>query len=66
MYLQGFTEGAGVDVILEMLANVNLQNDLEILKKYGRVIVSSWIMYTSYHKELFQLGCIICQLIFFG
>ena len=41
MFSQGFTGGAGVDVILEMLANVNLQNDLEILKKHGRVIVSS-------------------------
>lgn len=33
------TEGNGVDVILEMLANVNLGNDLTILKQQGRVIV---------------------------
>ncbi len=31
----------GIDIILEMLANVNLNNDLQILKfKKGRVVVS--------------------------
>jgi NADPH2:quinone reductase len=33
------TQGNGVDVILEMLANVNLGKDLEILAKAGRVVV---------------------------
>ena len=33
------TGGHGVDVILEMLANVNLGKDLGILAKYGRVVV---------------------------
>lgn len=33
------TGGAGVDVILEMLANVNLSQDLKLLAKHGRVIV---------------------------
>lgn len=33
------TEGRGVDVILEMLANVNLAKDLTILAKRGRVVV---------------------------
>jgi NADPH2:quinone reductase len=33
------TEGQGVDVILEMLANVNLAKDLNLLAHYGRVIV---------------------------
>jgi len=33
------TEGRGVDVILEMLANVNLGKDLTVLAKYGRVVV---------------------------
>jgi len=33
------TGGNGVDVILEMLANVNLQNDLTLLKFRGRVVV---------------------------
>jgi NADPH2:quinone reductase len=33
------TNGKGVDVILEMLANVNLGNDLTLLAKYGRVVV---------------------------
>jgi len=33
------TGGKGVDVILEMLANVNLAKDLTLLAKHGRVIV---------------------------
>jgi NADPH2:quinone reductase len=33
------TGGAGVDVILEMLANVNLGNDLKMLASRGRVVV---------------------------
>jgi NADPH2:quinone reductase len=33
------TGGRGVDVILEMLANVNLGKDLTVLAKFGRVIV---------------------------
>ena len=37
--IEELTCGQGVDVILEMLANVNLQNDLELLAKYGRVVV---------------------------
>lgn len=34
-----FTDGKGVDIILEMLANVNLAADLPILAPGGRVIV---------------------------
>lgn len=34
-----FTEGVGVDVIIEMLANVNLGNDLPCLALGGRVAV---------------------------
>lgn len=37
--LIGLTRGRGVDVILEMLANVNLDKDLNVLAKYGRVVV---------------------------
>ena len=37
--LMDFTQGRGVDVILEMLANVNLAKDLTILAKHGRVVV---------------------------
>lgn len=37
--LQELTCGTGVDVILEMLANVNLDRDLGILSKGGRVVV---------------------------
>jgi NADPH2:quinone reductase len=33
------TGGRGVDVILEMLANINLGHDLKLLAQYGRVIV---------------------------
>jgi NADPH:quinone reductase len=33
------TGGKGVDVILEMLANVNLSNDLKLLAMNGRVII---------------------------
>ena len=35
----GATCGHGVDVILEMLANINLGRDLKILAKNGRVVV---------------------------
>ena len=31
--------GGGVDVVLEMLANVNLDNDLDVLARGGRVVV---------------------------
>jgi len=33
------TGGRGVDVILEMLANVNLMQDLEALARHGRIVV---------------------------
>jgi NADPH2:quinone reductase len=34
-----FTEGHGVNILLEMLANVNLGNDLKILAQKGAVVV---------------------------
>jgi NADPH2:quinone reductase len=37
--LMKLTEGRGVDIILEMLANVNLGRDLTVLARQGRVIV---------------------------
>jgi len=37
--LQALTGGSGVNVILEMLANVNLGKDLGVLAKFGRVVV---------------------------
>ncbi len=37
--VMALTGGRGVDVILEMLANVNLGKDLPLLAKHGRVIV---------------------------
>lgn len=33
------TNGDGVNMVLEMLANVNLQNDLNIVAKKGRIVV---------------------------
>ena len=36
--VMSLTDGRGVDVILEMLANVNLGNDLNVLARGGRVI----------------------------
>lgn len=32
-------ETGGADIVLEMLANVNLQNDFRVLKKFGRIVV---------------------------
>jgi NADPH:quinone reductase len=37
--LTRLTGGRGVDVILEMLANVNLDRDLGVLARFGRVVV---------------------------
>ena len=37
--LMRLTNGRGVNVILEMLANVNLAKDLTLLAKFGRVVV---------------------------
>ena len=37
--VMSLTGGRGVDIILEMLANVNLGKDLPLLAKHGRVIV---------------------------
>lgn len=33
------TEGNGVDIILEMLANVNLVKDFDVLAKFGRIVI---------------------------
>ncbi|HEV2765748.1 MAG TPA: zinc-binding dehydrogenase, partial [Pyrinomonadaceae bacterium] len=37
--LTKLTDGRGVDIILEMLANVNLDKDLNVLARNGRVVV---------------------------
>jgi len=37
--LARITDGLGVDVIIEMLADVNLKRDLEVLAKGGRIVV---------------------------
>jgi NADPH2:quinone reductase len=33
------TQGRGVDVIVEMLANVNLEKDFQALAKHGRIVI---------------------------
>jgi NADPH2:quinone reductase len=35
----GLTDGRGADVILEMLANVNLGNDLNVVARGGRIVI---------------------------
>lgn len=42
--LMELTKGKGPDVIIEFLANVNLQTDLKVIAKYGRIVVvgQSW------------------------
>ena len=37
--LMNITEGLGVNIILEMLANKNLANDLNVIAKHGRIVV---------------------------
>jgi NADPH2:quinone reductase len=37
--VMALTNGRGVDVIIEMLANVNLDRDLTVLARFGRVVV---------------------------
>jgi NADPH2:quinone reductase len=37
--LMKLTDGRGVDVVVEMLANVNLDKDLNVLAKNGRIVV---------------------------
>ncbi|MDA1183041.1 MAG: NADPH:quinone reductase [Acidobacteria bacterium] len=37
--IMALTAGRGVDVILEMLANINLDRDLEVLALHGRVMI---------------------------
>lgn len=59
----------GVDVVIEMLANVNLSNDLKLLSRGGRVIVSTvphgfefpavGSIHSSFHcgPRVFMTGC---------
>ena len=37
--LMEITENRGADVILEMLANVNLQKDLDLVARFGRIVI---------------------------
>lgn len=37
--IREFTEGRGVEIIIEMLANVNLERDFEALAMFGRIVV---------------------------
>ena len=37
--LMALTDNRGADVILEMLANVNLQKDIDVVARFGRIVV---------------------------
>ena len=37
--LAALTDGVGPDVILEMLADKNLENDMRMIAKHGRIVV---------------------------
>lgn len=37
--IAGLTDGRGVDVVLENLANVNLARDLDVVARFGRIVV---------------------------
>ena len=37
--IREFTKGKGVEVIIEMLANANLERDFEALAMYGRIVI---------------------------
>lgn len=37
--IKSITKGRGVDVVLEMLANINLATDLDVAARFGRVVV---------------------------
>ena len=39
-FLQEATASTGPDIIIEMLANVNLEKDLSMIAKKGRIVVS--------------------------
>lgn len=38
-HIKAFTNGKGVNLILEMLANVNLNNDFKVCAPHGRVVI---------------------------
>ena len=39
---QDFLGGRGVDMILEFVADVNMENDVKLLARFGRIMVSSF------------------------
>lgn len=39
-FLQEATSNNGPQIIIEMLANINLEKDLEMISKRGRIVVS--------------------------
>ena len=57
------TNGRGVDVILEMLANVNLGSDLKLLAMHGRVVVigSRGPVEINPRDAMSREGLIICM-----
>ena len=54
----------GIDIILEMLANVNLNNDLQILKaKKGRVVVNKTLFFSLKKLSLILRLSVIVELL---
>ncbi|QSO48849.1 NADPH:quinone reductase [Alicyclobacillus mengziensis] len=37
--IPALTDGHGADVVIEMLANVNLEDDMKVLARYGRTVI---------------------------
>lgn len=37
--LTALTDGVGPDVVLEMLADKNLENDMRMIAKHGRIVI---------------------------
>jgi NADPH2:quinone reductase len=64
--LMAVTEGRGADVILEMLANVNLGKDLKMLAKYGRVVIigNRGTVEINPRDAMSREGSILCMTLF--
>ena len=46
LFKQEATDGKGPDIIIEMLANVNLGTDLQLVNKNGIIVVSLTFHYS--------------------
>jgi NADPH2:quinone reductase len=65
--IRTLTGGEGVQVVLEMLANVNLSHDLKALSTGGRVVViGSRGTVTIDPRELMQRDAMVCGMVLFN